>query len=465
MPRLGSLYEDTQAACLSPMKCAICDETIENLSESGRQAHYDVHFSESPRPKTSTPASSMPSGFASSSSYTSEIASTSTKPYNSTASTSTKPSLFQIPKTTTPFWTVSYASQRAPPTNYTPNFIPILRRALTKSHAKGTTTRASLCSEGVCHIATEAWDTIYGCGYRNYMMACTALCEQQVIPQYSALLKNEGDSGPGIRAVQELIERAWSEGYDGIGASQLKHKLVGTMKWIGTGELYTAFAYRGIPTRLIDFPQLGTNPEALTRWVSNYFFPPTPTAGNINSTLNGAVPIIQTNKMPLILQHQGHSRTIVGIEINRTGAPNLLVYDPAKRMPAAVRKQCLLSLPIPARSKAIPTYETSASSSDTHKGSKLAFDKQFLNKRQRFADDDEDEERDTKRSRNDGMNGKSSLNSGVEMDHMSVLKIVRVNMSNLKKKDKYQILEFTLDPPLSEEEKASRKVVRSERVL
>lgn len=36
-------------------------------------------------------------------------------------------------------------------------------------------------------------------------------------------------------------------GYDSIGASQLKHKLVGTMKWIGTGELYTAFTYRGIP--------------------------------------------------------------------------------------------------------------------------------------------------------------------------------------------------------------------------
>jgi len=48
--------------------------------------------------------------------------------------------------------------------------------------------------------------------YRNYMMACTALYEQQVMPQYFALLEQSGDGGPGIRNLQELLERAWSEG-------------------------------------------------------------------------------------------------------------------------------------------------------------------------------------------------------------------------------------------------------------
>jgi hypothetical protein len=47
--------------------------------------------------------------------------------------------------------------------------------------------------------------------YRNYMMACTALYEQQVMPQYFALLAQD-DGGPGIRNLQELIEQAWSEG-------------------------------------------------------------------------------------------------------------------------------------------------------------------------------------------------------------------------------------------------------------
>ena len=62
---------------------------------------------------------------------------------------------------------------------------------------------------------------------------------------------------------------------------------------------------RGIAhsTRLIDFPETGGDSEALTRWVSDYFFPPSPTsASNAHSALSGAVPIVQTVKMPLILQ-------------------------------------------------------------------------------------------------------------------------------------------------------------------
>jgi len=55
--------------------------------------------------------------------------------------------------------------------------------------------------------------------------------------------------------------------------------------------------------RLIDFPESGSDPEALTRWVSNYFFPPTPTGTtNARSALSGATPVIQTEKMPLVLQ-------------------------------------------------------------------------------------------------------------------------------------------------------------------
>ena len=39
--------------------------------------------------------------------------------------------------------------------------------------------------------------------------------------------------------------------------------------------------------------------------------------------------IISTSKMPLILQHAGHSRTVVGYEIDKKGAKNLLIFDPA----------------------------------------------------------------------------------------------------------------------------------------
>ena len=44
------------------------------------------------------------------------------------------------------------------------------------------------------------------------MMACTALYEQQVMPQYFTLMDQDDGGGPGIRSIQELLEHAWSEG-------------------------------------------------------------------------------------------------------------------------------------------------------------------------------------------------------------------------------------------------------------
>lgn len=77
-------------------------------------------------------------------------------------------------------------------------------------------------------------------------MACTALMEQPFEPTYFSLLDDEV-SQPGIRNLQKDIEAAWKEGYDKVGAKDLENSLVGTSKWIGTAELYTAFTRRRIP--------------------------------------------------------------------------------------------------------------------------------------------------------------------------------------------------------------------------
>ena len=77
-------------------------------------------------------------------------------------------------------------------------------------------------------------------------MACTALMEQRFEPTYFSLLDDEA-SPPSIRNLQRDLESAWKEGYDKIGANDLKHSLVDTSKWIGTAELYTAFTRRRIP--------------------------------------------------------------------------------------------------------------------------------------------------------------------------------------------------------------------------
>jgi hypothetical protein len=70
--------------------------------------------------------------------------------------------------------------------------------------------------------------------------------------------------------------------------------------------------------------------DLMIMWVVDYFTPKEtidkPT--NIFETLTNS-PVRITDKMPLILQHDGHSRTIVGYEIDGRGITNLLMFDPA----------------------------------------------------------------------------------------------------------------------------------------
>jgi hypothetical protein len=105
--------------------------------------------------------------------------------------------------------------------------------------------------------------------------------DQSIQPMYFPLL--DDPMSPSVRNLQHTLETAWKDGksdynrlqfkllrprtgYDADGAKDLKHKVVGTKKWIGTAgiiiihsfcwsmnikfgtsELYTAFTYRSIP--------------------------------------------------------------------------------------------------------------------------------------------------------------------------------------------------------------------------
>lgn len=74
--------------------------------------------------------------------------------------------------------------------------------------------------------------------------------------------------------------------------------------------------------------------KLVTDWVVQYFSPSATANANANisidDALRGASPVICTDKMPLILQHNGHSQTIVGYEVSRSGAINLLTFDPSR---------------------------------------------------------------------------------------------------------------------------------------
>jgi len=157
--------------------------------------------------------------------------------------------------------------------------------------------------------------------------------EQTIQPDYYPLLDHP--LPPNIRNLQRTIEAAWKDGYDAEGAKDLQSKLTGTNKWIGTAELYTAFSYRGIPVELVDFDlkHQDNGVKAVTDWVVRYFSPSSLSGKvktSIDDALRGASPIISTNQMPIILQHAGHSRTIIGFEVTKKGIVNLLTFDPSK---------------------------------------------------------------------------------------------------------------------------------------
>jgi hypothetical protein len=69
---------------------------------------------------------------------------------------------------------------------------------------------------------------------------------------------------------------------------------------------------------------------AVTNWVVNYFTPRgLSRSDTVNEALRGASAVVVTDKMPFILQHDGHSRTIIGYEILKSGVVDLLTFDPS----------------------------------------------------------------------------------------------------------------------------------------
>ncbi|CAA7392035.1 unnamed protein product [Spirodela intermedia] len=230
--------------------------------------------------------------------------------------------------------------------------------------------------------STEIEDFGWGCGWRNIqMLSSHLLMERQEAKEVIF-----GGSGfvPDIPSLQRWLELAWERGFDGLGAKSFNYKIAGSRKWIGATECATLFRFFGLRARIIDFDgelvkssessaDLGkkakrkekdvhgpmdkfllhtvmhdksrhashvsgktdsgnclrkTNgPQVLVDWVWNYF----------NSGVSGQCShqVSISEKMPLYFQHNGHSRTIVGIQVKKgtQGMPdvyNLLVLDPSQ---------------------------------------------------------------------------------------------------------------------------------------
>ncbi|XP_071324983.1 zinc finger-containing ubiquitin peptidase 1 isoform X2 [Trachinotus anak] len=177
------------------------------------------------------------------------------------------------------------------------------------------------------HYCSSAGDKGWGCGYRNFQMLISCL---HGIDTYLPSLQEM--AVPSIPRVQSMIEEAWRGGLDPQGASHFNQQLQGTRAWIGATEIYSLLTSLGIRrndaaeqlARIIDFHQptgpRDTHPQ-LFDWVKQYFCQP---------SRSSRLPprLIQTSLPPLYLQHQGHSRSVVGLEQKKNGTLCLLVLDP-----------------------------------------------------------------------------------------------------------------------------------------
>lgn len=179
-----------------------------------------------------------------------------------------------------------------------------------------TDVRRVWLSSMVDHFHSSFGDKGWGCGYRNFQMLLSSLLQNDA---YADCLK--GMSVPCIPKIQSMIEDAWKEGFDPQGACQLNNKLQGTKAWIGACEVYTLLTSLRVKCRIVDFHKstgpLGTHPR-LFEWILNYY----------SSEREETPKVVCTFKPPIYLQHQGHSRTIVGIEERKNRTLCLLIFDP-----------------------------------------------------------------------------------------------------------------------------------------
>ncbi|XP_033116097.1 zinc finger-containing ubiquitin peptidase 1-like, partial [Anneissia japonica] len=94
-----------------------------------------------------------------------------------------------------------------------------------------------LCSE-TSHYGSSPGDRGWGCGYKNIQMLLAAMCND---PKFKNSVFNGSTNMPSISKIQQLIEKAWEEGYDEQGREQLGGKIYNTRKWIGATEVMAFF--------------------------------------------------------------------------------------------------------------------------------------------------------------------------------------------------------------------------------
>ena len=182
-----------------------------------------------------------------------------------------------------------------------------------------------ICSPLDFHAQTMNWD----CGYRNMQSMLSSYLNHD-----SVIRDQLFTAGilliPTLLDLQKKIENAWLKGYDQIGGMQLEYSLSGTNKWIGATEVVAMLRSCRIRACVADFDytsgQCDLNTMVQVIWE---YFENRCEKRNLfmkNSNISDCYFVA-----PLYLQHQGHSRLVVGVEKWANGDIKLLILDPQMR--------------------------------------------------------------------------------------------------------------------------------------
>ncbi|KAH8928165.1 DUF1671-domain-containing protein [Atractiella rhizophila] len=303
--------------------------------------------------------------------------------------------------------------------NATAGIVPILADLLNRS----STRNAQLSSSRTIHFRGVRRDLLYSCGYRNFQMLFSAA---RHLPCYSSIA---GDV-PSIRQLQAIAERAWGHGFDPLGAEHFRGKLVGSKRWIGTTEIYVMFTWLGFRALIYDFPK-ATGPNGthvgLTNFIQNYFSHSKSNDAfqSLNKSGGSHIRMCGEGKLPLYLQHKGHSRTVVGVETTKRGETNILVLDPGRALHYNLKK-----------ATAVHIHATEESS--------IPPDRMRTKLLQRLAPPH-------------SVVAKNNLLADAE----NLLRPFRVSLKALSRNEQYQILVIEDGSPLTDIEKMERKEIRS----
>jgi hypothetical protein len=194
----------------------------------------------------------------------------------------------------------------------------------------------------------------WSCGYRNLQMMLSAIIPH--LPSnhivFQRIPRRQPDpSIPNVLNMQQALEQAWAEGFDPEGARHYNYKVINSKSKIGAVEVANLLWYYGFDAAVVQFIYCNESRQLLPKFIRAYFSkvvgregcPFCPNCVQSSYCVTGLLEmsssslldeVINTTPscdcplLPIYLQWEGHSVSIVGIEDD---GETLLVFDPLKQ--------------------------------------------------------------------------------------------------------------------------------------